>query len=84
MVILLRDLAAHPDELRRYTDIEDSLGWSRGRLASVFGGYAVFANGRVGGKRLFRIGESEDGEYWMWMDGARAAEVTGRLAAAGR
>jgi hypothetical protein len=75
MIELLGDLAARPGERRRYGDVEDSLSWSRGRLASVFGGYAVFANGRVGGKRPFRIGKSEGGEYWIWMDAERAAAV---------
>jgi len=79
MRALLVDVAGHAGEQRPYVEIEDSLGWSRGRLASVLGGYANFANAYVGGKRPFRIGKDEDGEYRIWMDEARARAVSERL-----
>ncbi len=75
MLLLLADLAEYPDEPRRYVEIEDSLGWSRGRLASVLGGYAAFLRATTGGKRPYRIGQDEDGDYWMWTDQARADSI---------
>lgn len=78
---LLADLARRPSSRRRYIDIEDSLGWSRGRLASVFGGYVNFASAAgLGSKRPFRIGADEVGDYWMWMDDDLASAVASRLA----
>jgi hypothetical protein len=40
---LMADLAARPGKRRRFVEVEDSLGWSRGRLASVLGGFANFS-----------------------------------------
>jgi hypothetical protein len=71
---LLRDLAAQPGEHRRFVTIEDSLGWSRGRLASVLGGYAVTAAAQSG-KRPYRFGKDENGDNWMWVDAHLAAMI---------
>jgi hypothetical protein len=79
MTSLLLELAARPGERRRFVDIEDSLGWSRGRLASVLGGYASFAKTRVDSKRPHRIGQDQDGRWWIWIDETRAAAVLDRL-----
>lgn len=72
---LLEDLAARPDRRRRFVEVEDSLGWSRGRLASVLGGYSMTASARSG-KRPYRIGRDEEGEFWMWVDAEHAASLT--------
>lgn len=71
---LLGDLAAQPEKRRRFVAIEDSLGWSRGRLASVLGGYAVTAAAQSG-KRPYRFGKDEDGDNWMWVDTKQAAMI---------
>jgi hypothetical protein len=71
---LLRELAAQPGKHRRFVTIEDSLGWSRGRLASVLGGYAVTAAAQSG-KRPYRFGKDEDGDNWMWVDAQQAAMI---------
>lgn len=71
---LLRDLAAQPGKPRRFVAVEDSLGWSRGRLASVLGGYTVTAAAQSG-KRPYRFGKDEDGDNWMWVDAEQAAMI---------
>lgn len=75
MRLLMADLASRPGKRRRFVDVEDSLGWSRGRLASVLGGFAKFSKANLGGKRPYRIAQDEDGEYWMWMDDERASAI---------
>jgi hypothetical protein len=77
---LLLELAEHPDERRRYATIEDALGWNPGRVGSVVGGYANFAVNAADGKRPLRIGNDEDGGWWMWLDG-ELARVIGELMA---
>ena len=77
---LLVDLAAKPGERRRFVEIEDALGWSRGRLAAVLGGFAVFSKAKVEGRRPYRIGKDEDGGCWMWMDDGRAEAIRAHLA----
>jgi hypothetical protein len=72
---LLTELATHPDERRRYSDIEDVLAWDRGRLPSVFGGYTNYASAHAGGMRPFRVGCDEAGEWWMWLDGQLASKI---------
>ncbi|MDA0169808.1 DUF262 domain-containing HNH endonuclease family protein [Solirubrobacter taibaiensis] len=79
MRTLLVDLAANPGRRRRFIEIEDALGWSRGRLASVLGGFAVFSKAKIEGKRPYRIGKDEDGSWWMWMDDARAETTSAHL-----
>lgn len=71
---LLWDLAGQPGERRRFVTIEDSLGWSRGRLASVLGGYAMTAAAQSG-KRPYRFGKDDDGDFWMWVDAEQAAII---------
>src|SRR5579875_173055 len=75
MRVLLANLAEHPDERRRYADIEDVLGWTQGRVGKVFGGYAKYASAAADGKRPFRIGRDETGEWWMWLDAELAGIV---------
>jgi Protein of unknown function (DUF1524) len=76
---LLAHLASRPGEQLRFIDIEAALGWSRGRLASVLGGYGVFAKSTVDGKRAYRLGQDEDGSFWMWMDPDRASAIATHL-----
>ncbi|MCL4286068.1 MAG: DUF262 domain-containing protein [Thermoleophilia bacterium] len=72
---LLVDLAVHADKKRPFMDIEDALGWSKGRLASVLGGYANRAQSAFNGHRPYRIADDEDGRWWMWLDSDRAERI---------
>ena len=71
---LLVDLASHPAP-RPYAVIEEDLGWTRGVLASVLGGWGNTAKASFGGKRPYRIGRDDDGAWWMWIDAERAAVI---------
>lgn len=73
-------LAANPNQRRTYAALEAELGWSRGRLASVLGGFANRVSA-FDGKRPFRLVQDEDGTWWIWMDEERSAIVS-ELAAA--
>jgi len=68
MRLLLEDLATADKARRTYAEVEDSLGWTRGQLASVLGGYGNFAKERFQSRRPFRIARDDDGEWWMWVD----------------
>ena len=72
---LLQELSAEPGRRRTYAGLEEMLGWSRGRLASVLGGYATAAKSKFGGRRPYRLVCDSDGAWWMWMDEERAAAV---------
>jgi hypothetical protein len=72
---LLDELATTPGVRRKFPDIERSLGWPRGRLASVCGGYAVSHGRQRGGQRPWHIHMDGDGGWWMWMDAERAAAI---------
>jgi hypothetical protein len=75
MLELLSDLVQHPDKRRRYSDIEEILGWTRGRVGQVFGGYANYATRVAHGKRPFRVGQDEADGWWMWLDAPLAATI---------
>lgn len=72
---LLLDLAAHPDEPRPFLEVEDAIGWSRGRLASVLGGYANRAAKEFDGRRPYRISTDEDERWWIWLEEERAKSI---------
>jgi hypothetical protein len=82
MRILLRELAQEPENRRSYAAIEDALGWSRGRLASVLGGYAAYSTVQVGGKRPHRVGKDGDGELRIWVDAGAAEAIRSKFGAA--
>lgn len=71
---LLIELAEYPDERRTYSNVEAALGWSRGRLASVLGGYGNRA-GRYDGRRPFRLFKEPDGTWWIWVDSGQAGII---------
>jgi len=72
---LLLNLAAHAGKPRPFIDVEDALGWSKGRLASVLGGYGNRAQSEFNGRRPYRIAEDEEGRWWMWLDLERAEQI---------
>ena len=75
MRLLLEDLATADKARRTYAEVEDSLGWTRGQLASVLGGYGNFAKERFQSRRPFRIARDDDGEWWMWVDDEQRAAL---------
>ncbi len=77
---LLYDLAAHPDQRRTYAGVEESIGWPRRRLGSVFGGYSQRFK-KFDGRRPFHIHLDQTGTWLMWMD-SEAADVVNAAAAA--
>lgn len=75
MRALLAHLSEEPGRKRTYADVEDAMGWSRGHLGSVCGGYANFAKARFDGRRPYRILQDEDDVWWIWLDDERAGVV---------
>jgi hypothetical protein len=75
---LLDELADTVGQRRTFRAVEEALGWERGRLASVLGGYASSAKSKFGGRRPYRLVCDGDEAWWVWMDEERAAAVRGR------
>src|SRR4051794_14154482 len=68
---------AAPERLS-YADVEARLGWPRGRLRSVIGGWRSASGAEY--TRPYRICPPElspRGEWEMWMDESQAAALTG-------
>lgn len=74
---LLDELADTVGQRRTFRAVEEALGWERGRLASVLGGYASSAKSKFGGRRPYRLVCDGDEAWWVWMDEERAAAVRG-------
>jgi hypothetical protein len=75
---LLQELAATPGRARTFPQIEDSIGWSRRRIASVLGGVHHLRQTEFGGRRPYRFHDarwSESGRWEMWMDADQADAV---------
>ena len=74
---LLVELVAHPNERRRYADVEAALSWPRSRLAGVLGGFAArFRKTTLGNRRPWHIHFDADGVWWIWMDETQAEGMT--------
>ena len=75
---LLDALAAAPERPRTFSEIEDSIGWPRRRIASVLGGGSHLRHTEFGGRRPYRFygdRDSASGRWEMWMDAAQARAV---------
>jgi hypothetical protein len=75
---LLDTLAESPDRPRTFPQIEDAMGWTRRRIASVLGGVSQLRNTEFGGRRPYRFldeRQSASGRWEMWMDAAQARAV---------
>jgi hypothetical protein len=75
---LLDALADAPDQPRTFPQIEDAMGWTRRRIASVLGGVSHLRHTEFGGRRPYRFHEehqSASGRWEMWMDGAQVRAV---------
>jgi len=75
---LLDALAGAPDRPRTFPQIEDAIGWSRRRIASVLGGVSHLRNTEFGGRRPYRFQDeswSASGRWEMWMDATQARAV---------
>jgi len=75
---LLDALADAPDRPRTFPQIEDAMGWSRRRIASVLGGVAHLRHTEFGGRRPYRFQDehrSASGRWEIWMDAAQARAV---------
>jgi hypothetical protein len=79
---LLDALADAPDQPRTFPQIEDSIGWTRRRIASVLGGVSHLRNTQFAGHRPYRFHDerhSSSGRWEMWMDAAQAQAVRAAL-----
>src|SRR3954468_7118679 len=75
---LLDGLAEAPDQPRPFPQIEDSIGWPRGRISSGLGGVSRMRPTQFGGKRPYRFqdeGQSASGRWEMWVDSAQARAI---------
>ena len=81
---LLDGLAAAPDTVRPFPDIEDAIGWPRRRIASVLGGVAHLRQTEFGGRRPYRFYDarvSASGRWELWMDADQAQALRAAQAA---
>lgn len=72
---MLEHLAADPGRRWRFADLEAALGWPRGRIAGISGGYGQGLKKRFGGKRPSHVHLTSAGEWELWMDADRAAAI---------
>jgi hypothetical protein len=75
---LLDALADAPDQPRTFPQIEDAMGWTRRRIASVLGGVSHLRHTEFGGRRPYRFHDehqSASGRWEMWMDAAQVRAV---------
>lgn len=78
MRTLLDALANGPADPRPFREIEDAIGWSHRRIASVLGGVSRLRNLEFGGRRPYRFQDarfSASGRWEMWMDPGQARAV---------
>ena len=79
MRTLLSALAAHPGRPRTFPAIEDAMGWSSRRIASVLGGVSRLRNHEFGGRRPYHLHDerqSSSGRWEMWMAAEQADAVS--------
>jgi hypothetical protein len=72
---MLERLAADPGRRWRFEDLEAALGWPRGRIAGISGGYGQGLKKRYGGKRPWHVHLASDGSWELWMDAERATAI---------
>jgi len=72
---MLERLAAEPGRRWRFADLEATLGWPRGRIAGISGGYGQGMKKQLGGKRPWHIHLTSAGVWELWMDAERAAAI---------
>lgn len=75
---LLDALAAVPNELRMFPDVERVLGWPRRRIASVLGGVWHLRTIEFSGRRPYRLldeHQSTSGRWELWCDGIQADAI---------
>jgi hypothetical protein len=75
---LLDALAAAPDNLRTFPQVEDALAWPRRRIASVLGGVWHLRTTEFGGRRPYRFVDEHDsasGRWEIWCDPVQADAI---------
>ncbi len=75
---LLEALAAAPEHLRTFREVEDVLAWPRRRIASVLGGVWHLQMTEFGGRRPYRLMDedrSASGRWEIWTDAIQAAAI---------
>jgi Protein of unknown function (DUF1524) len=72
---MLERLAAEPGRRWRFADLEAELGWPRGRIAGVSGGYAQGRQKQFDGQRPWHLHLTSAGVWEIWMDVERAAAI---------
>jgi hypothetical protein len=72
---MLERLAAEPGRRWRFAGLETELGWPRGRIAGVSGGYGQGLKKQFGGKRPWHLHLTSEGAWELWMDAERAAAI---------
>ncbi|MFN8222206.1 MAG: hypothetical protein U0R50_03045 [Gaiellales bacterium] len=80
---LLGELARRPDNPRPFGEVEDALGWPRGRIASMLGGVARLRHREFAGRRPYHLADARDAasERWeIWVDRAQARAILGEQA----
>jgi hypothetical protein len=75
---MLEHLGAEPGRRWRFADLEAELGWPRGRIAGISGGYGQGLKKKLGGKRPWHVHLTSGGVWELWMDDQRAAAIRAR------
>lgn len=75
---LLEALAAAPERLQTFREVEDVLAWPRRRIASVLGGVWHLRMTEFGGRRPYRFMDedrSASGRWEIWTDTIQANAI---------
>jgi len=72
---MLGRLAAEPGRRWQFAELEAALGWPRGRIAGISGGYGQGMKKQFGGKRPWHVHLTNTGVWELWMDADRAAAI---------
>jgi len=75
---LLEALAAAPERVRTFPELEDVLAWPRRRIASVLGGVWHLRMTEFGGRRPYRFVDEDrsvSGRWEIWADTVQADAI---------
>jgi hypothetical protein len=72
---MLERLAAEPGRRWRFGELETELGWPRGRIAGISGGYGQGLKKQFNGKRPWHVHLTSTGAWELWVDAERAAAI---------
>ena len=73
---MLERLAEEPGRRWQFSELEAALGWPKGRIAGIAGGYGQGLKKQYDGKRPWHVHLTSAGAWELWMDGERAGAIS--------